>query len=391
MPGQRFPAAAGGVLAVLVAAASLGGLFLPSTYAQETAGWAAQGTGQDWVNLVLVAPWLAVTGWLARRGAARARLLLGGALVYTAYSFAIYAFALHFNRLFLFYCATLGLSCFALVALGASFGRGDLLGWYIERRTARAAGAWLGAMAVLFAGLWLTELLPSILHGLIPASVAESGLLVNPVHVLDLSLALPAMLLAGLSLWRRRPLGLWLGPVLLAFSVLMMVALVGMMMTLRRRGLPAPWPITGLVGGLGLANTAMLMALLRGLRFSGVAAHQSDHAGVRGAGSSDGLFRAVEPLVNNDKRDQYVARDELLKMLSDDEVASVCTAETKARLPAGDEFIDLAQLHKGVQKARTTATSLSSVLPRSAVQDRTWHKLVTHLATLPASHLPPVP
>ena len=88
--------------------------------------------------------------------------------------------------------------------------------------------------------------------------------------------------------------------------------------------------------------------------------------------------------MNQDKRNQYVTRDDILKLLSD-EVASVCTAETKERLPAGDEFLDLTRLHQGVQRVRSTTTSLSSVLPRSAVPDRTWRKILTQLATLPVS------
>ncbi|HSP18341.1 MAG TPA: hypothetical protein VLQ79_02430, partial [Myxococcaceae bacterium] len=76
-------------LAALVAWSALGGIFLPSTYARETASWAAQGMGQDWVNLLLVAPTLAVGGVLALRGSFRARLVLGGALVYTLYSFLL--------------------------------------------------------------------------------------------------------------------------------------------------------------------------------------------------------------------------------------------------------------------------------------------------------------
>jgi hypothetical protein len=101
-------------IALLVAAASLMGIALPSTYAAETASWTAQAIGQDWVNLLLVVPCLIVA---SARGGRRWKLIRGGALVYTLYSYSIYAFAVHFNRVFLIYCAILGLSFFAL-ALG---------------------------------------------------------------------------------------------------------------------------------------------------------------------------------------------------------------------------------------------------------------------------------
>ena len=89
--------------------------------------------------------------------------------------------------------------------------------------------------------------------------------------------------------------------------------------------------------------------------------------------------------MNDDQRSPYVTRNDLLKLLSDEEVASVCRAETKARLAAGDEYLDLTQLQHGVQKARGTTTSLSSVLPRSAVHDETWRKILAQLSATPIS------
>ena len=87
--------------AVPIGVASLAGLAAPSTYAAEAPAWAAQAVGQDVVNLLVVAPALLVAGWLADRGSARARLMIGGCLVYAAYSHVVYAVGLHFNRLFL--------------------------------------------------------------------------------------------------------------------------------------------------------------------------------------------------------------------------------------------------------------------------------------------------
>ena len=105
------------VVAALVATAALGGIFLPATYRREAPSWAAQGIGQDWVNLLLVAPAIAVLSVVVARGSRSARLLLGGALLYVVYSFLLYAFAVHFNPLFLVYCAALGLGFYGLQGL----------------------------------------------------------------------------------------------------------------------------------------------------------------------------------------------------------------------------------------------------------------------------------
>ena len=84
--------------------------------------------------------------------------------------------------------------------------------------------------------------------------------------------------------------------------------------------------------------------------------------------------------MKNDKRTQYVTRESILNGLSDDEVASVSTAETAVRLADGDEYLDFEQLDQGVRRARGTATPMGRVLPRKAVHASTWNKIVTLLA-----------
>ncbi len=251
------------VLALAVAAASLGGIVVPVTYAHETPTWAAQGVGQDWVNLLVVVPLLLRGAAGARRGSPALGLLLGGALTYTLYSYVLYAFCVHFNWLFLVYCAALGLSFFGLAALLASCLRGDPASWFDGREPAGLAGGLLVALAVAFALLWLAEVVPALRSGVPPASVAEVGTFTNPVHVLDLSLFLPAMLLAGLSLRRRRPLGLVLGPMLLAFGALMLLAILGMTVSMRARAASSGAPPVAFLLALLLLDVAALAALLR--------------------------------------------------------------------------------------------------------------------------------
>ncbi len=85
------------------------------------------------------------------------------------------------------------------------------------------------------------------------------------------------------------------------------------------------------------------------------------------------------PAMNPNKRTEYLTRDRLMKLLADDEVASVSTAETKAFLANGAEYLDLEKLELGVLHASATTGSLSNVLPRKAVHENTWKKLVAQL------------
>ena len=84
--------------------------------------------------------------------------------------------------------------------------------------------------------------------------------------------------------------------------------------------------------------------------------------------------------MKNDERAAYVTRDTILKMLSDDEMARVSTAETAPKLADGDEYLDLEHLDLGVQRAGGAATPMGHVLPRHAVHANTWTKILAQLA-----------
>jgi hypothetical protein len=226
-------------LAALIAIASLGGILIPSLYVRESANWAAQAVGQDWMDLVLAVPWLTATGVLAMRGSTRALSLLAGGLLYTVYTFAIYALGMHFNAMFLVYCAVLGLSFFALSGIAADLaaeGRVPARSAQSEKISTRTAGFYLVAIGVLFAFAWLSEVVPAILWNDVPKSITEAGTPTNPVYVIDLSVILPLHLIAGIALLRGRPVGSILAPVVLAFGVLMASSIAGMMLLMRARG-----------------------------------------------------------------------------------------------------------------------------------------------------------
>jgi hypothetical protein len=83
--------------------------------------------------------------------------------------------------------------------------------------------------------------------------------------------------------------------------------------------------------------------------------------------------------MKSDMQAENVSRESVLKMLSDDEVASVSTAETAARLLDGEEYLDLEQLDRGVQQGTRSATAMGHVLPRRSVHKDTWSKILTLL------------
>jgi hypothetical protein len=259
MRSSRIATVAAWPLALLLAAVSLGGLLSPA-YARETPAWAAQAVGQDWFDLLIAAPWIAVCGIGARRGSYRWSVLLAGAYAYATYEMAIYAFSIHFNALFLIYCASLGLAGFALAATAIKLSR--RIG-QVDTRAAHAAGAFLVAIGAAFGLLWLAEDVPAVLRNTPSRSLLETGLFTNPVHVIDLAFVLPLHVLAGVWLWQRRDAGELLAPIVLAFGVLMAASIGGMMVVMHLIGAEAAMPVTVAMFVVAVSAATMLGRLLR--------------------------------------------------------------------------------------------------------------------------------
>jgi hypothetical protein len=87
--------------------------------------------------------------------------------------------------------------------------------------------------------LWLSEDLPALFSGKIPQSLTENGLLTNPVHVLDLGLVLPGMIITAVLLWRKKLLGSLLAIPLLVFIILTAMGILAINITLSGKGMPA--------------------------------------------------------------------------------------------------------------------------------------------------------
>ena len=83
--------------------------------------------------------------------------------------------------------------------------------------------------------------------------------------------------------------------------------------------------------------------------------------------------------MNSHKRSDYLTRDGVLKLLSDDEAASVSNAESAEELDEGDEYLDLEHLDDGVRKADGLIVVVRRVLPRKAVHEITWSKILAVL------------
>ena len=220
------------VIAVLVLVASLYGLFDPSIYSKETLNWATQAKGQDIGNLIAVVA-LVISGYLYAKGSFKGALVWLGTLSYLIYAYIVYAMAVHFNALFLVYVAILGLCSYAAV-----FNLGKIMShkaaFPVSSR--KFAARSLIAFGVLFALLWLSEVIPALIAGHAPQSTLDAGLWVNPIHVIDLSVVLPAFILTGLYALKGKTNGLLLLAPWLTFSAIMGLSIVAAMLMMAGDG-----------------------------------------------------------------------------------------------------------------------------------------------------------
>ena len=214
-------------LAAAVVGASLYGLLAEPPYRSLPEATVVSARAQDACSIVVAALLvLLVRPTVSSTASHLARL---GLLAYLLYSYLIYVTGVPMNRVFLVYVVIVSLS-----------GAGLLGGLHrlVERpptstaspRLTRATGWVLVVTAVLFAGLWLSVLLPYALGGPRPEPEGVGGT-PYPVFVLDLAAVLPAIAAVGVLLLRRRAVAgalatvallkiltlftaLWAGPVL---------------------------------------------------------------------------------------------------------------------------------------------------------------------------------
>ena len=73
------------------------------------------------------------------------------------------------------------------------------------------------------------------------------------------------------------------------------------------------------------------------------------------------------------------AREHVLQLLSAGELAGVGNADTHTHLRRGDEYLDLEQLQQGVLRADGAVANLANVLPRKAINEDTWRRILRQL------------
>lgn len=247
------------VVAALVAmAGSVVSLSVHGIYAGLTPVFLPQALAQDLANLAVASPALLILAAFALRGSLRSYLVWLGVLTFTVYNYVIYTFSIPFGPLFLLWVAVLGMCLFALVGGVTTVDHEQIAGSFANRRAVVVVAWSLIVIALLFGLLWLSEDVPALLAGTVPQSVRDMALPTNPVHVLDLAFFLPAVVITGAQLLRRRSFAFTVAPAFLVFLILTGVPILLTPVVQAARGEVAAWSVFVPIGTL----TAILIGLL---------------------------------------------------------------------------------------------------------------------------------
>ena len=172
----------------------------------------------DLVTLAVAIPLLVISTLRYRRGSLKGGFLLSGALAYFLYNYGSLAFGSTYNNLFLVYTAIFSASLFGLILVLMSFDVPALPRHFAARLPRRGISIFLIVSGVILLLVWLVlSIVPALLQGTTPLEVAYYTTFIT--GVIDIGIVAPALIITGVLLRRRAPLGYLLASMLLVFTV----------------------------------------------------------------------------------------------------------------------------------------------------------------------------
>lgn len=261
------------VAALLAVTGSLIALAVNRIYAPLTPVFLPQALAQDIANLFIVVPLWLVCVMLALRGSLRAYLLWLGVLIFTAYNYVIYTFSIPFGPLFLLWVAVLGMCVYAVIGGIGVIDHRAIAARFASPRAVKVVAWVLIVTAILFGLLWLSEDVPALLAGSTPQSVTDMALPTNPVHILDLAFFLPAVIITGVLLLKRKPIAYTLAPAFIVFLILTGVPILLTPVVQVVRSQAAAWSVVVPIGTLTVVLLGVLTWLLSTIRSPQMAGH----------------------------------------------------------------------------------------------------------------------
>lgn len=200
---------------------------IPDSYGVYNSYLLAQAKGQDIITLCLVVPLMILAIIFSLRKSAEATLFLAGCLGYMFYTYVTFSY-LTYARLSLIYIAIFSISLFGLIDFFVHTDYSFAEKYLKNKGVNTIVSIYNMIVAVLFSLMWFKDLSYTLFTGIIPYSVKlNNG--ASAVYANDLGFFLPAILIAGILLFRKNNFGFILTAVVLVKQAMMGMAILGML------------------------------------------------------------------------------------------------------------------------------------------------------------------
>ena len=247
----------GSLIALLLAITAGAGVLIANFYAPfiTAPGYVATLWVQDLVSL-LAAPVLVAAMFWTLRGSRRAFVVWCGVLVYTIYYYAFYVFGFTYTVLYPLYLVLMGLGVYSLIGLLVGIDLSTFAAGIDAKMPVRTLAVIL-LIALLFVPLWGSMLAHDI--------QLKQPRVTALVFVLDLCFLLPAIAIAAVQLWQRRPLGYLLSGILLVKAAVSGILLAVSTVWAAQLGMPLALEELGMYLFLTIAGSAGVFFYMRHL------------------------------------------------------------------------------------------------------------------------------
>jgi hypothetical protein len=217
-PGP-WPTRATVAILVLTVASTASGLLVPGYHGHSET--LARVRAEDVAILAVGVPAMAASLTCARRGSSPGLVVWLGSLAFSGYVWSSRVVQLSFNPSFFPHLLLSSLSVFTLAACLGSIDAGTMRTRLENRINTRAFAVALYFLAAGLSFLWLSDIVPAAIAGTTPPVITEFGPQGMATVAIDLGIVVPAMVLTGVLLDRKRPVGYLAAGVVLVFGALL--------------------------------------------------------------------------------------------------------------------------------------------------------------------------
>jgi hypothetical protein len=172
-------------------------------------------------------PLFLISFWLYHRGSVRGRIMLTSMFMFLLYTYGSLALGAAYSSMFLVYILLTMVTFIGTVMLLMSFDRQAFAPLVSDRLPRRGISIFLIVSGTALFCIWLfLSILPGLLSGDVPAEVASYTTIIT--FVVDMAIIAPSLVICGILLQRRKPLGYVLSSVMLVFIDVLGMSLLTM-------------------------------------------------------------------------------------------------------------------------------------------------------------------